>query len=252
MIDADLLMGHYPFRPLPYASTDPQQVKAYLQERGIDRACLASLHAAFYTDPEQGNAELLPQIVQDDFFLPVATINPSLHNWRTTLKRAVEEYGCGMVRLLPNYHQYALDAPFVDAFLDAAQADGLVVAIVKRLEDERMHHLLMKVPGVENEAIAALAQRYPHPLVILSAYFAEIKELATAGDHLYFDLAFAETLNTMQRLTEIVPSARLLFSSHSPFFYPEAAIGKLAQWQTDARTRDRVGGENLARLLGNR
>ncbi len=250
MIDADLLLGHYPFRPLPHASTDPQEIKAYLQERGIQRACLGSLHAAFYADPAQGDAEVLPQIVHDDFFLPVATINPSLHNWRTTLRRAVEEYGCRSVRLLPNYHQYALDAPFVDAFLDAAQAHGLLVTIVKRLEDERMHPPLMKVPGVANGEIIALAQRYPRPLLILSAYFAEIKELAAATANLYFDLAFAETLNTMQRLTETVPPERLLFSTHTPFFYAEAAIAKVSQWQTSAELRDAVVGGNLVRLLG--
>lgn len=250
MIDADLLMGHYPFRPLPHTSSDPQAIKAYLQERGIQRACLASLHAAFYTDPEQGNAEVLPLIVQDDFFLPVATINPSLHNWRTTLRRAVDEYGCRNVRLLPNYHQYPLDAPFVDAFLGAAQTHGLLVTIVKRLEDERMHPPLMKVPGVANSDIVALAQRYPQPLLVLSAYFAEIKELAAATPNLYFDIAFAETLNTLPRLTETVPPVRLLFGSHSPFFYPEAAIGKIAQWQTSTEIRDAVVRGNLMQLLG--
>ncbi len=252
MIDADLLMGHYPFRPLPHASADPQQIKAYLQERGIQRACLASLHAAFYADPEQGNAEVLSLIVHDDFFLPVATINPSLHNWRITLRRAVDEYGCRNVRLLPNYHQYPLDAPFVDTFLDAAQAHGLLVTIVKRLEDERMHPPLMKVPGVANSDIVALAQRYAQPLLLLSAYFAEIKELAAATTNLYFDIAFAETLNTMTRLTEAVSPQRLLFSSHSPFFYPEAAIGKVTQWQIGPEERKGVVEENLTRLLGTR
>ncbi|MEZ4676823.1 MAG: amidohydrolase family protein [Caldilineaceae bacterium] len=249
MIDADLLLGHYPFRPLPHASADPQQLKAYLQERGVARACLASLHAAFYADPAQGDAEVLPQLMHDDFFLPVATINPALHNWRTTLRRAVDEYGCRSVRLIPNYHQYPLNAPFVDAFLDAAQAHGLLVTIVKRLEDERMHPPLMKVPGVANRDIVALGQRYPQPVLLLSAYFAEIKDLAAATANLYFDIAFAETLNTLPRLTETVPPAHLLFGTHTPFFYPEAAIGKITQWQASAETRDAVVRGNLLHLL---
>jgi len=249
MIDADVLAGHYPFRPLPHASQDPQQIKDYLQTRGIRRACLASLHAAFYTDPQQANAEILPSIVGDAFFLPVGTINPSLHNWRTTLARCVEEYGCRMVRLLPTYHLYSLGERFVDDFLEEAQRGQVIVAIVKRLEDERMHPLLMKVPGVDNAEIGALARRHPQPLIVLSAYLAEIKELAAAHPQLYFDIAFAETMNTMQRLTEGVAYDRLLFSSHAPFFYPEAALGKVADWATHPDHQQAVYTGNLAHLL---
>lgn len=251
MIDADVLAGHYPFRPFPHPSTDLHRIKDYLQARGMQRACLASLHAVFYADPQQGNAELLPPIVQDSFFLPVGTINPSLHNWRVTLARCVEEYGCRMVRLLPNYHSYSLADAFVADFLAEAQRRQVLVAIVKRLEDERMHHLLMKVPGVENREILALAAAHPAPLLIQSAYFAEIQELA-ASPHLYFDLAFAETMNIMQRLTQVVGIDRLLFSTHTPFFYPEAAIGKVESWAGSREQRQAVYGGNLTRLLGQR
>lgn len=249
MIDADVLAGHYPFRPFPHPSQDPAQIQDYLEERGIRRACLASLHAIFYTDPQQGNAELLPRILGNEFFLPVGTINPSLHNWRRTLARCVEEYGCRLVRLVPNYHLYRLDEPFVDAFLEEAQRRQVTVAIVKRLEDERMHHLLMKVPGVENGAISALAHRHTQPLIIQSAYLAEIKELAAAHPQLYFDIAFAETMNTLQRLTEGVAHERLLFSSHAPFFYPEAAIGKVEDWAATHEHQQAVYTGNLAHLL---
>jgi len=210
---------------------------------------LSSLHAAFYADPQQGNAELLPQVVGDAFFLPVGVINPSLYNWRDTLARCVEEYGCQLVRLLPNYHLYSLADGFVADFLAEANRRRLLVAIVKRLEDERMHPLLMKVPGVENSDIIALAQRYPHPLVILSAYLSEIKELAAAGPQLYFDIAFAEAMNTMQRLTEGVAVDRLLFSTHTPFFYPEAAIGKIESWATSAEQRQQIYQDNLLHLI---
>ena len=249
MIDADVWAGHYPFRPFPHPSQDLHQIKDYLQACGIQRACLASLHAAFYADPQQGNAELLPQVVGDDFFLPVGVINPSLHNWRDTLACCVDAYGCRLVRLLPNYHLYSLADGFVADFLAEANRRRLLVAIVKRLEDERMHPLLMKVPGVENSDIIALTQRYPHPLLILSAYLPEIKELAGAAPQLYFDIAFAETMNTMQRLTENVAADRLLFGTHTPFFYPEAAISKVESWATGAEQRQQVYSGTLAQLL---
>lgn len=247
--DADVLIGHYPFRKFACDSQDPMQIKDLLLRKGVQRACVASIHAAFYPDPDQGNREVLPHLVQDDFFLPVGTVNPALHNWVETLNRCVDDYGCRMVRLLPNYHMYSLSDGFVDDFLAEAQRQEVVVSIAKRLEDERMHHLLMKVPAVSNEEIAALVQRFPHPTVVLSAYLGEIKELTAAGELVYFDIAFAETLNTMKRLTEAVSPERLLFSTHTPFFYPEAAVGKVEQWETSNESAGQVRCRNLIRLL---
>lgn len=249
MIDADVLLGRYPFRPLPGANTDPQRLKDALQSRGIQHACLASLHAVFYTDPQQGDAEALPLVVGDDFFLPVATINPSLHNWAEALARSVDEYGCRIVRLLPNYHSYSLSEGFLQEFLAEAHSRHLLICLVKRIEDERMHPPLMKVPALTDTEIEALAQTYPYPLIVLSAYFGEIATLAKNNPHLYFDIAFAETLNTMHRLSAAAPADRLLLSTHSPFFYAAAALSKVDQWQTTAANQHAVRAGNLMRLL---
>ena len=83
----------------------------------------------------------------------------------------------------------------------------------------------------------------------MSAYLTEIKELAAAGPQLYFDIAFAETMNTMQRLTESVAADRLLFGTHTPFFYPEAAISKVESWATSAEQRQQLYSGTLTQLL---
>lgn len=249
LFDADVLVGHYPFRQFAYPHLDPSAVKAHLQDRGVTRAVLASLHAVFYTEPQQGDDELFPKIVNDDFFVPAATINPSLHNWRDVLARSVEQFGCRMVRLVPNYHMYALTDPCVTEFMDVALEQNLLVCIVKRIEDERSHHPLMAVPAVENSQIVALAARYPQTLLVLSAYLNEISELAADCPHLVFDVAFAETMNTMARLTATVDPEQLLFSSHTPFFYTGAAIAKLDDWSTEEANQLAVRSQNLHALL---
>lgn len=246
--DADVLLGHYPFRHFPHPHHDPAQVKDYLQAQGITRACVSSLHALFYTDPQQGNDEHLPAVANDEFFLPVAVVNPSLPNWRRGLAKSRELYGAQIVRLAPSYHVYELNAAFA---LDAVQElveQGLLVSIVKRIEDERMHHPLMKVPAVENSAILAAAAYVDHPLVLHGAYFGELAELSTAAN-LRFDIAFVETIDTLTRTAEMVAPERLLFSSHAPFFYPEAAISKVQLWQTSEANRSHVAGAALRELL---
>lgn len=250
MIDANVTLGHYPFRKLPIDGSDPAAVKDLLQRCGVTRACAGSLNAVFYGDPDQGNDELLPALADDEFYLPVGVINPSLQSWRASLARCIEQYGCRMVRLYPSYHSYKLTDPAVEELLAAATDAGVLVAIVQRLEDERAHHPLMKVPANDLYDVMGTAQRYDRPLLLLSAYLAEIRQLAPHAHHLHFDIAFAETMNTLGTLTQAVDPARLVLGSHSPLLYTEAAVGKLTQWQTDDATRAQVAQGNLARLLG--
>jgi predicted TIM-barrel fold metal-dependent hydrolase len=247
--DADVLLGHYPFRRFPYPNQDPAQLKAYLQARGIARACVSSLHALFYTDPQQGNDELLPAIVDDDFFIPVAVVNPSLPNWRRGIEKSRQAYGVTVARLAPSYHAYDLNAPLARECIQELAGQGLRVSLVKRIEDERMHHPLMKVAAVENAAILSAAAITDQPLLIHGAYFGELAELAAASN-LHFDIAFVETIDTLARTVDLLPPSRLLFSSHAPFFYAEAAISKVQLWQTSAANRAQVAGENLAAWLG--
>lgn len=250
MIDANVTIGHYPFRKLPIDGSDPAVVKELLQRSGITQACAGSLNAIFYGDPDQGNDELLPALVDDDFYLPVGVINPSLQSWHASLTRCIEQYGCRIVRLYPSYHSYRLTDPAVEDFLAAAAEMGVLVAVVQRLEDERMHHPLMKVPANNLHDVMGTAQRYDRPMLLLSAFLAEIRQLAPHAHHLCFDIAMAETMDTLGTLTQTVDPARIVLGSHTPLLYTEAAVGKLAQWQTDEATRAQVAQDNLARLLG--
>jgi predicted TIM-barrel fold metal-dependent hydrolase len=247
--DANVSIGHYPFRKFPIAAGDPGVIKAYLQSKGIDRAHAASLNAVFYGDPEQGNAEVLPNLIDDPFFYTVGIVNPSLQNWRETLARCVEVYGCQMVRILPSYHLYPLTAPFVEEFLAATQTLGVLPVIVQRLEDERAHNPLMKVPAPDLNDVGGIAQRFDAPLLLLNAYHAEIRQLAKTTTHLYFDLAFAETMNTIASLSQDIDPARLVFGTHTPFLYAEGAMSKVENWQADANARNQVAGKTLASLL---
>ena len=250
MIDVNVSIGHYPFRRFPIDSQDPWTVKRYLQDKGIQQACVSSLHAVFYADPQQGNEELLPRIADDDFFLPVGVVNPSLQNWEECLDLCVEKYGCRMVKIYPSYHTYRLTEQPVEALLKAARDRGVVVAIVQRLEDERIHHPLMKVPAPDLSDLQGTAQRHhKQPLLLLCAYRAEVQQLAGISDNLYFDISFVEIMNSLAHISRHVDPRQLLFGSHAPFFYPEAAIGKVATWQTSEQLRALVTEENLSRLI---
>lgn len=250
LLDLNVSIGHYPFRRLPFDSSDPGAVKARLQQCGIQQACAGSLNAVFYGDPQQGNADVLPNLAGDPFFLPVGVVNPSLQNWRETLARCADEYGCPMIRLYPSYHGYRLTDRAVEELLAAAAERSMTVAVVQRLEDERMHHPLMPVPAGDLYDIMGTAQRFNKPLLLLSAYLAEIQQLAPMTPNLYFDIAFAESMDTLATLTTSASVARLVLGTHVPLLYPEAAVGKVAAWQCSAGDQAAVYGGNARRLLG--
>ena len=56
--------------------------------------------------------------------------------------------------------------------------------------------------AVENSEIEALTQRHSQPLIVLFANFQEIVALATSCPSLFFDIVFAETIDTLRRLTD--------------------------------------------------
>ena len=65
------------------------------------------------------------------------------------------------MRILPNYHQFALDDACADALMRELAERRLTLLLQMRIEDERSQYPLMKVPGVAVEAAVGLARRFP-------------------------------------------------------------------------------------------
>ena len=57
-------------------------------------------------------------------------------------------------------------------------------------------------------------------------------------------------MNTLKSLTASVRPERLLLGTHVPLFYPDAALGKVAMWETTAENQAGVYAQNALRLLG--
>lgn len=114
-----------------------------------------------WPDPQEANELRLPQLARSSFFVPSAVLNPTLPGWRKSYLRCREEWGMRMVRLLPNYHLYQLSDPRVDALAEQAFADGVVLGVHQRAEDQRNQNPIVRVPPVLLDEIVALARRHP-------------------------------------------------------------------------------------------
>jgi hypothetical protein len=239
ILDTNTWVGHWPFQRL--APATPTALMRRLRAEGIERAWTAAADAVLYPDPQQGNEVWLPRIAKVPGLVPVAVIDPTLPNWPASLDRCVAAWGARVVKLVPSYHRLDLSDPRVDELIGTAAAGRLAVSIQFRLEDERRHHPLMKVPPPAVDDLLALARRHPRRTFhVACAYLNEAVKLA-AAPNLVLEISSLESLDTLRAVTAQIPVAQLCFGSYTPFYYTRAAVLKLRYTELDVAAVGAIG-----------
>lgn len=241
--DTNTWVGQWPFQRL--VRSTPAELAEHLAEEGIDRAWTAAADAILYQDPQLGNADWLAAMAGHETLAPVAVINPSLRNWRDSLAQCAEQWGARVVKLVPSYHRLDLESGDVDECIEQAVGRGLGVSIQHRMEDERRHHLLMKVPAPPTDAIVALAGRHPETkLHVACAYRPEALRMLDA-ENLIFEISSLEYMDTLASMTEKIPVERLCFGSHTPFYLTRSAVLKVQASALPKETLDQITADPL-------
>lgn len=248
-IDASAFLGQWPFRPSWLA--EPEALIGALQEHGI-AACFVSPTAALLVDdPTDANEELFRSVEPFDELHPVPMWNPSMPDACDVLARALDA-GVPAVKLVPGYHEYSLDAEALTPALEALEHAGVVACTQLRIEDQRQARFA--VPDVPIDAAIALAERWPGVRWLLCG--ARTPEILGAADrigataNLWVELSNADGLICLDRIVARVPTDRLLFATHMPFFYPEANTLKLLESGIDDGVRRAIVSENARGLFG--
>jgi hypothetical protein len=238
IFDVNTWYGRWPFQKLNVDT--PALLKKKLIKAGITSCALSSTDAVLVSDPDIWNARLFDEVRGDPFFLPVPVFNPCLFSW----ERILEEYRkCGIqaVRFLPGYHSYALsDIRSIQA-VKRVHALGMLPLIQIRLEDERSHHLLMKVTPPSVEEVIAFAKRIESSIVVLAASFFDACRLGIETKNVFVDISYCERMNLLARMAHSIPVSRILFGSHAAFFYPEAAVLKLFRAELGDNSKELIG-----------
>lgn len=226
LIDTNVSFGTWPW--MDFSSLTAQSLDAHLEREGIQEAWVSATESILFPDPDIPDARLLTALRSYSRMVPVKTINLLMVNWRESLHRAIAPPGMRLIKIYPNYHRYSLISPEareLGAWL--AQA-GLPLLIALRVEDERNQYPLMKVASVPVHEIVTFAAIHPDlKVVVLGAQVGEIGALTAGTDNVFCDTSFAETGDVLARLVASTPPGRLVFGSHTPFFYTRAAARKL-------------------------
>lgn len=239
IIDCNVHLFDWPFRKLKYAKTDTLIAK--LRKHRITTAWAGNFEAVLNKQLDQSNRRLAEECRAhgDGMLIPIGSVNPAWADWDEDLRRCHEQYKMRGIRLYPAYHGYTLDHPeFTRLIADAANR-RLLIQIVLRLEDERVHHFATNTPAFNVNALTDILKKIPAAKVQLINSAGQLLGNNIAAlvrdTSITFDIAACEGNGGVGRLLEgknpsyrgTIPIDRLVFGSHAPFFPCESALLKL-------------------------
>jgi predicted TIM-barrel fold metal-dependent hydrolase len=254
LIDTNVSLSRWPCRRLPLDETPALVTR--LRSQGVKQAWAGSFDGLLHKDIASVNARLAEDCHKHGrgLLVPFGSVNPRLPDWDDDLRRCHEEHKMPGVRLHPNYHGYKLEEPAFAKLLDVARERGLIVQLVVTVEDERMQHPLMRAAHVDvAPLLGLLASRSDLRIVLLNwsrgVASALLTKLSVAGQ-VYFDIAMLEGVGGVANLLKQVPTDRVVFGSHAPFFYLESAVLKLKESVLSEPQLASIRTDNARRLLG--
>lgn len=253
IVDTNVNLSRWPFRRL--SGDAPAALVSRLRKHNVSQAWAGSFDGIFHKDIASVNARLAKDCHTDGqgILLPFGSINPKLPDWQEDLRRCHEEHKMRGIRLHPNYHGYDLRDPIFAKLLKLAASRGLIVQLALCMEDERTQHPLMRVAPVDLAPLADLAKAEPKvKLVVLNCYPQirpdQLSSLAPIGN-VSFELSMVERVGAVAQLIEKVTLDRVLFGSHSPFFYFESAELKVQEAGLSEAQKRAVLEGNARRLI---
>ncbi|MDD5728268.1 MAG: hypothetical protein PHV59_06880 [Victivallales bacterium] len=244
IFDTNISWGNWPFQH--FACSAVAEMKNSLKKLGICGGLVRSAEAAFLPDLECCNQKLSEDFSGSDNFIPVPAVNPYYPEWKKLCNSG--NIFAGVV--YPGYHGYSVSTVEFAELAAVFAERNIILVVVVRQEDERGHHKFCRIPPVPVEEINDLARRFPRlTLICLNCYYGEFPQLLREAPNINADIAFAETLNTVKSIVEQAGRKQLVFGSHTPFFYTEAALMKLKNSGADKKIIRDIAMNNIERIL---
>jgi uncharacterized protein len=253
LVDVNVSLGRWPLRRLPLE--DPRELVTKLRSQGVIQAWAGALDGVLHKDLRSVNVRLVEDCQRHGHGLLLAfgSLNPKLPDWERDLRICAEVHRMRGIRLHPNYHSYRLDDPEFVRLLNLATRRRLIVQLAVRMEDERMMHPRLRVDPVDTAPLAELVKQTPGlKLVLLNALGSlhgdSLRKIVSAGD-VFVEVSMLEGVGGLSALAAQVPLERILFGSHAPLFYFEAAELKLKESPLTAAQAGAIRHENAESLI---
>lgn len=253
IIDVHVNLSRWPFRRLP--DDEPQRLVAKLKQHGVNQALASSFDGLLHLDIGAVNRRLVRECAEfgQGILTPIGALNLSLPNWEADLEWCARTSAVRGVRIWPGYHNVPLDDPRFDSLCRLCSERDLLLQIVLRLEDARTEHERFTSTAVDVTPLSTLVDRYPKLRVVLINPGRDLRPLDAGelakSEGVFFDIGMVEGAEGLIRYLEHVPAEQMLFGSHLPFFYFEAASLRLYESNPGERILKMITYENADRLL---
>ena len=248
MIDLNAAVGRWPFAAGWAERAD--ELAAAMAEAGVTQAHVSAVEAVLAPDPLAATLRLCDSLTGHERLVVAGVVDPTLRTAEADLRRLVSNWPVRLVKVYPGFSGYSAEGDRVAGMVQTAGAEGVLTAVVMRLEDDRNQHRVMRGELVRVDAVTSLAAKVaPLPLLVLNALKGEVAELARRGENLFFDIAFVESGASLPDLLQNVPAERLVFGSNAPLFYPQAAAAKLAGEEVGEEQRQAIAVGNIEGIL---
>jgi hypothetical protein len=253
--DASAWVGNWPF--VSSVETDLAELVAQLERVGLSGAAISPLAAVLGPEPMTANLALLDQAKRysGNFTIGIVPIlDPSFPGWQqdlTTLLSAYPEY-LAAIKIVPNYHGYAVDSGECLRLAHAVAGAGLGLCVQVRMLDERAHHPLMMVPGVPVTDIARLARAAPTTRFLASGVFRNELSILAGAPNISAELSSVESGNTLEDALAVLDARRLMLGTHAPVYYPLPGMVKLTTSGQPDDVIVRIATTNAAAFFGKR
>jgi predicted TIM-barrel fold metal-dependent hydrolase len=250
VFDIHTALGHWPYRRVP--GQTPAELRSLLQAAQIDGAAAANTHGLFYKNCHDANLELAEWLApHGDFYVGVATLNPTYAAWERDLVTCASELGFRALRLAPQYHDYALVSDAAIAIARAAAKLGLPLLISHRVVDVRQRHWFDTERVVDVGEIGALCEKVPQATVIVTESRYPAAALMNEDRSPRYPGLYLESSRVdMDAFPEPFAAERVLFGTGAPFKHVTPALLKVETTDLQPESKARIYAGNARTLLG--
>jgi len=258
LIDANVSIGHWPFRKLQYNSCD--MLLERMSRFGVDRAVVGNFNGIFYKDAEAANAELFKELQSKkkywDKFIPFGVVNPIFNGWQDDLKRSVQKYGVKGVRMYPKYHRYDLLHPASVELVKRCRDLDLPIALTLRIVDRRPSSWLdIDKEWALADTIPIIKEVPDAKFLILNiangAYLNEADTEVIKKANVLMDTS-GRALSNLGRLLDQYGKDKFTFGTHAPILdYCTGLLRVEALRENEANDREKnlLRFENISKFL---
>jgi len=253
MIDVNVFLGEYPWRPLP--GTGAEEILATMDRLGVSEAWLSHLPSLFWKDPAPGNALLYATVDRHQRFRPVPVIHPGLPRWEEELSEAADR-GAVAVRADPGQMGLAPAGGELLALLRACGRLGLPFLAAVRLEDVRGRHPLDNAPELSSWMVRNWLRADPSVKLVLThaerSFIEEVHFGSTPDEaaRCYWDCSWVwgPPEDHLAHLLAVIGVDRFLFGSGQPLRLAETPVARLDLLDLSPADRAAILTDNAQRL----